>query len=638
MSHSFIEDIESLDSRSQQSLAHAESPEDLRTSEAFFDAEETDHRHTILAAAETPRGSRAQSQRGSSTDPESDTEKAELETDWTWRKQALMQTESAVMADIETTTGAETASEEVLDEEASIADTTSGAVDTSAAAVAAKTSSSVDTASEAVDPSTAAVPAKEASSADATLEAESKTGRKLGRQASVHTKECEDSTSGAKHEPLTQAASLPTLPTMMTARTSLSAQSSVSNLQRPTLTYFLTTQEERLALAALSSHAQGVDRQPRSLKQHRPAVRHPGYELDAHCCLQEARIASDVDNQIQLGGSASSARVGVSRNASCRSLLPDGGEQVAKEDPVSTTHTPKPPLSARSRGCPARRNQRFKPGNEVSSQVTEAAAWNPVRSMESLAEPSQRAEEAKNEDVGDAKRGVAFLEEQLKGSMVETQNTNTRWTRPPPKRPETMPRIVLATMRDSNTYQKLQPRSSNAKAGKVSAHLEGNSALSETDALKLKDTLDTLRGLLGKDGTQSARSRPASQRWSENWAVQNSAPLSFRLPMDILQKPRGASGAKSACSPTAGCDAELTRDSEAEQPLEPEPPAEQQQSQSNASAASPRKKRKKPVAWLPPLRPVPVPAVSILLPKRGVKDADGEKTLPCVVEESQDGS
>lgn len=624
MSGSLIDEIESVDSR-RESLSHAESPEDLRTSETFFDAGETDPRNSIPAAAETPLGSCAQSQRCS---PDADAEEAELDTDYTWPRHLLVQTQSSEG------------------------------------------------------------PASQASDVD------DKLGSNLGElpAASADTQDDEDIAFGTTYNRLTQATSLPALPTMMTdsLSLSLSAQSSLSNLHHRTrLSYFLNNQEERLALEVLRSNTQESresDPQPRSLKQIRPLARYCGYELDAHCCLQEARIASDVDNQMQLGGSASSVRVGVSRNASCRSLLPDSGEQLAKDDSVSSIQTPRPPLSARRRGCQARRNQRFKPRNEATSQaswspVRSMESWNPVHSMELVADSSQRAQEAKVEGAGDAKRGVAFLEEQLKGLPAEGHSTSTgfrprRQAGPPqPKRPATTSRLVItpkhliasldqdrhsasllwqqsiafrlhdaAIQAGTKTYQKMQPRTSsnNAKDEKLTADLEGNPTLSETDALRLKDTCETLRVLVGADYSQSARSRLGSQRWSENWALQNSAAMRFRLPVDFLQKPRGASGAKRTGSLTAGSDIEPTQNSEAEQQLEPEPSEEQQQeelqSPSNASAASPRKKRKNPVA-LPPLRILrPAPAASILPPKRGAKDADGENTLPCLVEDSHDES
>eukprot|EP00930_Biecheleria_cincta_P036986 TRINITY_DN25358_c1_g2_i1.p1 TRINITY_DN25358_c1_g2~~TRINITY_DN25358_c1_g2_i1.p1 ORF type:complete len:691 (+),score=126.60 TRINITY_DN25358_c1_g2_i1:113-2185(+) len=485
-------------------------------------------------------------------------------------------------------------------------------------AVIATEASNADTAAETVETPTVAVLAQESSNADTASDGE----------------DFKDPASTTASEPLTGNTSLSTFPTMTTAGADLGAQRRSSNLQRPTLTSFLTNLEERVARASLLG-SWGAEVHPRSPKQIRSA-REPGYELDAHCCLQEARIASGVDNQH-----------GMSRDNSWRSLWPHRNHH-AVQDPLSTTQcsvSPKPPHSARSRCCFARRNQRFKSGNEVGSPVTESVPWNPVRGIEFVADSSQSVEQAKGADAGDAKRGVAFLEEQLKEAMVAH---SPRYTRPPPgpHPPETRPRNVFAspiTMTESSTHQKFEPRSIGPRPGKPDAALRAHNAkLSETQALKLKDTLDTLQGLLGTaDDARSARIRPASHRWSPNWAVQNSAPISFRLPAQP--------GAK-AGSPTAGSsDADQIRNDEAqgEQKLDSEPAKQQlilkrhnymneqpgvqsaMQAALAADSAASRKKRTKHSSWLPRLRQVPLPAASVL-PKRFAKDAPGENTLPSI--------
>eukprot|EP00439_Symbiodinium_sp_Y106_P083050 s472_g22.t2 len=83
--------------------------------------------------------------------------------------------------------------------------------------------------------------------------------------------------------------------------------------KRPDMVYFLTLQEQRLALAALAALAaeEQLEREPTASP--RPSRRpraEPRYELDAHCCLQEARIASEVAWQFQKGGSSPSATTG----------------------------------------------------------------------------------------------------------------------------------------------------------------------------------------------------------------------------------------------------------------------------------------------------------------------------------------
>ncbi|CAE7589453.1 unnamed protein product [Symbiodinium sp. CCMP2592] len=91
--------------------------------------------------------------------------------------------------------------------------------------------------------------------------------------------------------------------------------------KRPDMVYFLTLQEQRLALAALAAEEQPPGpREPRepSPASPRPSRRpraEPRYELDAHCCLQEARIASEVAWQFQKGGSSPSATTRESKHA-----------------------------------------------------------------------------------------------------------------------------------------------------------------------------------------------------------------------------------------------------------------------------------------------------------------------------------
>lgn len=77
--------------------------------------------------------------------------------------------------------------------------------------------------------------------------------------------------------------------------------------KRPDMVYFLTLQEQRLALAALAASEEQLEREPTASP--RPSRRprgEPRYELDAHCCLQEARVASEVAWQFQNGGSTPS--------------------------------------------------------------------------------------------------------------------------------------------------------------------------------------------------------------------------------------------------------------------------------------------------------------------------------------------
>lgn len=95
------------------------------------------------------------------------------------------------------------------------------------------------------------------------------------------------------------------------------AASVSSTARRPDMVYFLTIQEQRVALAVPSppsprSPSEILEPRPRRPRRPRPRQRpqRPGYVLNFHCSRQEARIEEEVSQQMHEGSSPRSAEVG----------------------------------------------------------------------------------------------------------------------------------------------------------------------------------------------------------------------------------------------------------------------------------------------------------------------------------------
>lgn len=87
-----------------------------------------------------------------------------------------------------------------------------------------------------------------------------------------------------------------------------------STARRPDMVYFLTIQEQRVALAVPSPPS---PRSPSEISEPRPRrprpqqrPQRPGYVLNFHCSRQEARIEEEVSQQMHEGSSPRSAEVG----------------------------------------------------------------------------------------------------------------------------------------------------------------------------------------------------------------------------------------------------------------------------------------------------------------------------------------
>jgi len=413
---------------------------------------------------------------------------------------------------------------------------------------------------------------------------------------------------------------------------------------RPTLTYFLTPQEERLAVAA--SMPQMAEIKPEPTKPGGSPRRHgrPLMKAYQYCSLQEARVALDVDKQRQVGGSSgSSTKANASGGEKSEVMSPKEMEQTITDASSPGRHLPyKPPGSAPSRRRPLRRNLHTKHGNDASREFVDSTSWSPLRGIESTCLLASLGPLQNLAQESDEKKGIALLEATLDRATPEGKTP--RDMRPPSSQQDCRRRRRLSFPIKSGggsqlTAAEISSGFANSLRQSDVKLDQGNSTFADVGAWQLKLTLETIRSMLGTDG---AKSRPVSRGWSPDWTVQNSAPFRFRLPVDVLQtrnntcdeaKPgeahqEGEAGEVGETQDEESPPPEATKQEVSPQSLPPESKCQSQEppnTEPTKQEVSPQKSPRRRKAWLPRLIPVRAPACSVL-PKRDVVAAEEEET------------
>ncbi|CAE8613508.1 unnamed protein product [Polarella glacialis] len=353
--------------------------------------------------------------------------------------------------------------------------------------------------------------------------------------------------------------------------------------KRPVSTYFLTAQEERLALACFSGKDSPSDAEHSSSCSPRRKRTPPGYQLPAHCCPQEARIFSEVYRQVQRGGSSSSASP-AAPISSARVQGPPDGQRC--DQAVASEHRhprevkdlrPRPPTSqcpswnGRSRTVSPRQRRKLHTAGysgldpDIPFHAAAVAPWSPLRAGGSMAGQGQQGQL-----VQPVPSAFTPLKATLAANPSAVEGTPQgvgQW----PSSPLPVPACSPRAFRRRRKYRDTRPRSvlhfpvssggplPPAHAGLGFEQVES----SERDGL-LRATLDSIRGLsstLIVDGPL-AGSSPGRQEspfarqagtWSTAWTVQNSVPWKFRLPIAYLV-PGSAADVPGSASEEVGVD------------------------------------------------------------------------------------
>ncbi|CAE8650104.1 unnamed protein product [Polarella glacialis] len=353
--------------------------------------------------------------------------------------------------------------------------------------------------------------------------------------------------------------------------------------KRPVSTYFLTAQEERLALACFSGKDSPSDADHSSSCSPRRKRTPPGYQLPAHCCPQEARIFSEVYRQVQRGGSSSSASP-AAPISSARVQGPPDGQRC--DQAVASEHRhprevkdlrPRPPTSqcpswnGRSRTVSPRQRRKLHTAGysgldpDIPFHAAAVAPWSPLRAGGSMAGQGQQGQL-----VQPVPSAFTPLKATLAANPSAVEGTPQgvgQW----PSSPLPVPACSPRAFRRRRKYRDTRPRSvlhfpvsSGGPLPPAHAGLGFEQVgSSERDGL-LRATLDSIRGLsstLIVDGPL-AGSSPGRQEspfarqagtWSTAWTVQNSVPWKFRLPIAYLV-PGSAADVPGSASEEVGVD------------------------------------------------------------------------------------
>jgi len=428
--------------------------------------------------------------------------------------------------------------------------------------------------------------------------------------------------------------------------------------KRPDMTYFLTTQEERWALAALSSEV-SIELEaaaPRSPRKRRPGDRHHD-EIKAYCsCLQEERIFRE--SQVQSGGSSlSGAARGVPETPGDGAMAE--AAEGEEEQSISTPRAPAKPYP-RARGRRPLRSRQLRQrqgsweGGGGCAADVEVPAWNPLRSSQLLATEDRKVLTLRSSDLD--------VEEEQHGRLETPEGTPVRPSPPgtssstgrssagsnltprpsgfagasPRRRLHSHTRKVLKFPIKEEAH--LSPEQAAAKAGdrrkSLVTDLWSLSLRKNTDehvfqkdlSWHMSSTLDTIRSLL-QSATESPVQEVKPAPCSPEWMIQNSAPMRLpsslrgRLPVAYLQRKVSSAKLKEEATPSfSTLPAEGPEDAaEEEKPVEKPTPELLPEAAPEELLAAPvvnlPKRQQHRIQWLPPVRQLPLPKP---LPKKSV--------------------
>mmetsp|Transcript_59034 Transcript_59034/g.104921 ORF Transcript_59034/g.104921 Transcript_59034/m.104921 type:complete len:653 (-) Transcript_59034:47-2005(-) len=356
---------------------------------------------------------------------------------------------------------------------------------------------------------------------------------------------------------------------------------SSNHLKRPAVSYFLTTQEERLAIACLRAELSSA---PAPLIMRSPRRR--PYQLKAHCSVQEARIAKEVYGQVQEGGSSGS------------------GTSAMSADEASPSQPGRPP--------PSPRIHILRP---FSSRKVHAKQWARLQRLHTKETAMEEQEIFMSETTEelqvspeDNDRGHA------EGNTLHPPRMLTR-----ERRSYTKAREILNFPPDgggvANPHMNIANTGKSTRGTLLSSDFVGTLRQNHRETItvsmqheEMQMTLDAIRGAFKTDSDVTSP-RTASQGWSPDWAVQNSQPFRFQLPVSFLKTQKAVKTEEEGEDIDA--ESEEIGQEVAEVAEEDQFMMEPEQTEATADTArlSPSKKHRK---WLPPLRRIPIPMTGIL--------------------------